>query len=470
MFKLIRFLKGYWFKTVSGPFFKLIEAVFELITPLVVAWVIDTAIPKGQQGDYTALITGGAIIVALGVFGLAFSLTAQFFASRASLGFGTNLRRELYAHVNTFSYRELDLFSTPSLITRLTADINQTQQAVAMFIRLVTRAPFIIVGSIVMAMIIDLKLSLIFLAVAVVVGGILFIILTTTMPKYKEVQSKLDTVTLYTRENLSGARVVRAFGAEEREKRTFNAAADSLSRASIRVGALSALLNPLTYAVLNVAIIALLFFGGKQVYYGNLTQGEVIALVNYMMQILNALVVFANLLVIFTKASASAARINEVFDVKSSMTEGKGAVPRENEPAIEFKDVTFYYANSPSPSLNNINLTVTKGASIGVLGGTGSGKSTLVSLIPRLYDVTEGEVRVFGVNVKEYSGAQIGSIISMAPQKAVLFSGTVRDNMLWGKADATDEEIQNALTVSQSVEFVNAFPEKLDKQILQGKR
>lgn len=468
MLKLIKFLKGYWFKTVSGPFFKLIEAVFELITPLVVAWVIDTAIPKGQQGDYTALITGGAIIVALGVFGLAFSLTAQFFASRASLGFGTNLRRELYAHVNTFSYRELDLFSTPSLITRLTADINQTQQAVAMFIRLVTRAPFIIVGSIVMAMIIDLKLSLIFLAVAVVVGGILFIILTTTMPKYKEVQSKLDTVTLYTRENLSGARVVRAFGAEEREKRTFNAAADSLSRASIRVGALSALLNPLTYAVLNVAIIALLFFGGKQVYYGNLTQGEVIALVNYMMQILNALVVFANLLVIFTKASASAARINEVFDVKSSMTEGKGAVPRENEPAIEFKDVTFYYANSPSPSLNNINLTVTKGASIGVLGGTGSGKSTLVSLIPRLYDVTEGEVRVFGVNVKEYSGAQIGSIISMAPQKAVLFSGTVRDNMLWGKADATDEEIQNALTVSQSAEFVNAFPEKLDKQILQG--
>ena len=468
MLKLIRFLKGYWFKTVSGPFFKLIEAVFELITPLVVAWVIDTAIPEGQQGDYTALITGGAIIIALGVFGLAFSLTAQFFASRASLGFGTNLRRELYAHVNTFSYRELDLFSTPSLITRLTADINQTQQAVAMFIRLVTRAPFIIVGSIVMAMIIDLKLSLIFLAVAVVVGAILFIILTTTMPKYKEVQSKLDTVTLYTRENLSGARVVRAFGAEEREKRTFNAAADSLSRASIRVGALSALLNPLTYAVLNVAIIALLFFGGKQVYYGNLTQGEVIALVNYMMQILNALVVFANLLVIFTKASASAARINEVFDVKSSMTEGKGAVPRENEPAIEFKDVTFYYANSPSPSLSNINLTVKKGASIGVLGGTGSGKSTLVSLIPRLYDVTEGEVRVFGVNVKEYSGAQIGSIISMAPQKAVLFSGTVRDNMLWGKADATDEEIQNALTVSQSAEFVNAFPEKLDKQILQG--
>ena len=468
MLKLIRFLKGYWFKTVSGPFFKLIEAVFELITPLVVAWVIDTAIPEGQQGDYTALITGGAIIVALGVFGLAFSLTAQFFASRASLGFGTNLRRELYAHVNTFSYRELDLFSTPSLITRLTADINQTQQAVAMFIRLVTRAPFIIVGSIVMAMIIDLKLSLIFLAVAVVVGAILFIILTTTMPKYKEVQSKLDTVTLYTRENLSGARVVRAFGAEEREKRTFNAAADSLSRASIRVGALSALLNPLTYAVLNVAIIALLFFGGKQVYYGNLTQGEVIALVNYMMQILNALVVFANLLVIFTKASPSAARINEVFDVKSSMTEGKGAVPRENEPAIEFKDVTFYYANSPSPSLSNINLTVKKGASIGVLGGTGSGKSTLVSLIPRLYDVTEGEVRVFGVNVKEYSGAQIGSIISMAPQKAVLFSGTVRDNMLWGKADATDEEIQNALTVSQSAEFVNAFPEKLDKQILQG--
>ncbi len=468
MLKLVRFLKGYWFKTISGPFFKLTEAVFELITPLVVAWVIDSAIPAGQAGDFSGLITGGIIILALGVFGLIFALTAQFFASRASLGFGTNLRRELYAHVNSFSYAELDRFSTPSLITRLTADINQTQQAVAMFIRLVTRAPFIAVGAVVMAMLIDVKLSLIFIAAAALVGAALLIILTSTMPKYKNVQEKLDDVTQLTRENLSGARVVRAFGAEEREKSGFYKAADRLSSASIRAGALSALLNPLTYAVLNLGIIAILYFGGKQVYYGNLTQGQIIALVNYMMQILNALVVFANLLIVFTKASASAARINEVFDVQTSMAEGTGAMPDNGAPAIELKDVSFTYYSSPSPSLSDINLTVPAGASVGVLGGTGSGKTTLVSLITRLYDVTEGSVNIFGRNVKEYSGAQLRSFFGIAPQKAVLFAGTVRENIKWGKEDATDDEIARALEISQSAEFVNSFKDGLDAVIAQG--
>ena len=468
MLKLVRFLKGYWFKTISGPFFKLTEAVFELITPLVVAWVIDSAIPAGQAGDFSSLITGGIIILALGVFGLIFALTAQFFASRASLGFGTNLRRELYAHVNSFSYAELDRFSTPSLITRLTADINQTQQAVAMFIRLVTRAPFIAVGAVVMAMLIDVKLSLIFIAAAALVGAALLIILTSTMPKYKNVQEKLDDVTQLTRENLSGARVVRAFGAEEREKSGFYKAADRLSSASIRAGALSALLNPLTYAVLNLGIIAILYFGGKQVYYGNLTQGQIIALVNYMMQILNALVVFANLLIVFTKASASAARINEVFDVQTSMAEGTGAMPDNGAPAIELKDVSFTYYSSPSPSLSDINLTVPAGASVGVLGGTGSGKTTLVSLITRLYDVTEGSVNIFGRNVKEYSGAQLRSFFGIAPQKAVLFAGTVRENIKWGKEDATDDEIARALEISQSAEFVNSFKDGLDAVIAQG--
>ncbi|HCH74443.1 MAG TPA: ATP-binding protein [Clostridiales bacterium] len=468
MLKLIKFLKGYWFKTISGPLFKLIEAVFELITPLVVAWVIDFAVPWGQAGDISALIKGVLIILALGVFGLGFALIAQFFASRASLGFGTNLRRELYKHINTFSYAELDKFSTTSLITRLTADINQTQQAVAMFIRLVLRAPFIVVGAIVMAMLIDVKLSLIFVAAALVIGGALFVIMATTMPKYKGVQARLDEVTLLTEENLSGTRVVRAFGAEEREKAAFDGAAEKLSSASIRVGAVSALLNPLTYAVLNLAVIAILYFGGKTVYMGSLTQGEVIALVNYMTQILNAMVVFANLLITFTKASASAARINEVLAVNTSMQEGKGAQADFNAPAIELKNVSLTYAGSPAPSLSNVTLTVPRGASVGVLGGTGSGKSTLVSLMTRLYDATEGKVKVFGNDVKDYTNAELSALFGVAPQKAVLFYGTVRENVQWGKENATDEEIYAALDVSQSREFVDGLEGGLDFKVAQG--
>lgn len=468
MTKLLKYLKGYWSKTIIGPFFKLVEAVFELIVPVIVAWIIDTAIPRGQNGDYSGLIYGGLIILALGVFGLGFALTAQFFASRASMGFGTNLRRDLYAHINTFTYAELDKFSTTSLITRMTSDVNQTQQAVLMFIRLVLRAPFIAVGAIVMAMIIDVKLSLIFIAAALVIAGLLALILALTMPKYKSVQAKLDDVTRLTKENLSGARVIRAFDAEEREKAGFDKASEKLSSASIKVGALSALLNPLTYAVLNIAIIAILYFGGKTVYYGNLSQGEIIALVNYMTQILNALIVFANLLVTFTKASASAARINEVFAVTSSMQEGEGAAPDMNAPAIELTDVSFTYASSPSPSLENVNVTVQRGQSVGILGGTGSGKTTLVSLMTRLYDATQGKVKVFGEDVKNYTNAQLYSLFGVAPQKAVLFEGTVRENMQWGKADATDEEIDEALQISQSAEFVYAKKDGLDEYIAQG--
>lgn len=467
MLKLIRFLKGYRLKTVFGPLFKLIEAVFELITPLVVAWVIDTAIPMGQGGDYSGLVTGGLIILGLGVFGLAFSLTAQFFASRASLGFGTNLRRELYKHVNTFSYAELDKFSTTSLITRLTSDVNAAQQAVAMFIRLVLRAPFIVVGAIVMAMIIDVKMSVIFVAAAVVIGICLYIIMSISMPKYKGVQAKLDTVSGLTKENLVGARVVRAFGAEEREKARFNAASETLAGASIRVGALSALLNPLTYATLNLAVIAVLYFGGIKVDTGALTQGEIIALVNYMTQILNAMVVFANLLVIFTKASASAARINEVFDTKPSIEEGKGATPDYDAPAVELKNVTFSYTERGNPALENANLTLNKGESLGILGGTGSGKTTLINLITGLYRVKTGEVRVFGNDIKDYTFEELYSFFGVAPQKCVLFSGTVRDNMKWGNEAATDEEINLAIERAQAKEFVDAKKEGLDFVIAQ---
>ena len=454
MFKLTRFLKGYRLKTVFGPFFKLIEAVFELITPLVVAWVIDTAIPMGQTGDYSGLIYGGLIILGLGVLGLAFALTAQFFASRASLGFGTNLRKELYEHINTFSYAELDKFSTTSLITRLTTDVNQAQQAVAMFIRLILRAPFITVGAIVMAMIVNLKLSLIFVISALIIGAALWLITSLSMPKYKEVQERLDDVSRLTRENLAGARVVRAFGAEEREKKNFDTASEKLSSSSIKVGAISAVLNPLTYAVLNLAVIAILYFGGKTVYYGDLTQGKIIALVNYMTQILNAMVVFANLLITFTKASASAARINEVFAVTTSMKEGAGATPDFNQPAVKMENVSFRYASSSVDSLEHITLTALKGQSVGVLGGTGSGKTTLVSLISRLYDATEGYVSIFGNDVKYYNNAELRKIFGVVPQKAVLFNGTVRENMLWGDQNASDEDVLSALETAQAKDFV----------------
>ena len=454
MFKLTRFLKGYRLKTVFGPFFKLIEAVFELITPLVVAWVIDTAIPMGQAGDCSGLIYGGLIILGLGVLGLAFALTAQFFASRASLGFGTNLRKELYEHINTFSYAELDKFSTTSLITRLTTDVNQAQQAVAMFIRLILRAPFITVGAIVMAMIVNLKLSLIFVISALIIGAALWLITSLSMPKYKEVQGRLDDVSRLTRENLAGARVVRAFGAEEREKKNFDTASEKLSSSSIKVGAISAVLNPITYAVLNLAVIAILYFGGKTVYYGDLTQGKIIALVNYMTQILNAMVVFANLLITFTKASASAARINEVFAVTTSMKEGAGATPDFNQPAVKMENVSFRYASSSVDSLEHITLTALKGQSVGVLGGTGSGKTTLVSLISRLYDATEGYVSIFGNDVKDYNNAELRKIFGVVPQKAVLFNGTVRENMLWGDQNASDEDILSALETAQAKDFV----------------
>lgn len=467
MLKLTPYLKGYWSKTILGPLFKLVEALFELFTPIVVAWIIDNAIPMGQNGDFGGLINGGVIILALGILGLGFALTAQFFASRASLGFGTNLRRDLYAHINTFSYAELDKFSTISLITRLTSDVNQAQQAVAMFIRLVLRAPFIVVGAIIMAMLINVKLSLIFIGASALIGIALFLILTGTMPKYKKVQERLDDVSRLTRENLSGARVVRAFDAEEREKAGFAAASESLSASSIKAGALSAILNPLTYAVLNLAVIAILYFGGKTVYYGNLTQGEIIALINYMTQILNAMVVFANLLVTFTKASASASRINEVLAVKPSMTEGAGAEFNENEPAIRLDDVTFRYEGNVSPSLEHVTLSVNKGDSVGILGGTGCGKTTLISLMTRLYDATDGKVSVFGNDIKDYTNAQLYGLFGVAPQKAVLFSGTVRENMQWGKPDATDEEIEKALVVSQSKEFVDNLKGRLDFVVAQ---
>lgn len=467
MFRLVKYLRGYMVKTVLGPLLKLTEAIFELFTPIVVAWIIDTAIPMGKAGDFSGLVYGGLIILALGVFGLGFALTAQYFASRASMGFGTNVRRALFHKVNSLSAADIDRFGSSSLITRLTTDVVRSEQAVAMFIRLVTRAPFIAVGATVMAMFIDVKTAVIFLAAGLMVAVLLSAIMTSTLPRYKRVQSGLDRITELTNESLAGARVIRAFGAEERVKENFGKASDDLCSASVRAGAMSMLLNPLVYAVVNLAIVAILYFGGKRVYYGALSQGQIIALVNYLMQILNALVVLANLIVTFTKASASAARINEVLDSGVSLTEGKGAQPDFAAPAVELCGVSFAYAPDAPDALSDINLTVKSGMRVGILGGTGSGKSTLINLIPRLYDVKTGEVSVFGRDVRDYTDDELRALVAAVPQRPMLFSGTVRDNMRWGKEDATDEEITAALRDAQA-DFALTGKDGLNGEIAEG--
>ena len=460
MFKLIRFLKGYYLPSAVAPVFKFMEALFELIIPTVVARIIDVGI-AGEDTGY--IYRMGALMIGLGITGFLCSTVCQYLAARSSLCYGTNLRRALYAHINTFSYAELDRFGPASLVTRLSNDINQTQMAVAMFIRLVMRAPFITIGSIVMAMMIDLRLSLVFLGGGVVIAVILFAVMRSSVPYYIKAQKGLDKITRLTQENLSGARVVKAFAKEKEEENDFNEAADDLARINIRVGRIAGLLNPLTYAVVNLSVALIIWLGGKRVYYGGLTQGEIIALVNYLNQILLALVVIANLIVIFTKASASAARINEIFDVTSSMKEGEGAQPVEGAPALEFRNVSFKYGTDVGYSLENISFTLEAGQTLGIIGGTGSGKSTLVNLIPRYYDA-EGDILIDGAPVAEYTFAQLMDKIALVAQTAHLFSGTIRDNLRFGKPDADEEEMRAALRVAQA-DFVFASDEGLDRVV-----
>ncbi|MDR0425883.1 MAG: ABC transporter ATP-binding protein/permease [Clostridiales bacterium] len=455
MKNLLRYLKGYWGKTVLGPLFKLTEAVFELIVPLAVAYIIDTAIPEARGGVYRPLIFGGVLIFILGAAGLGFSLTAQFFASRASAGFGTNVRNALYRHINTLSAVELDRFSAPTLVTRLLNDTAQTQNAVAMFIRLVTRVPFIVVGSVVMAFIIHPLLALIFVGAGLITGAVPFVLMRFTQPGYREVQQGLDNIGAKTRETLAGVRVIRAFGREADEQAGFAAASKTLAQKSIRVGGISALLNPFAYALVNLSIIAILYFGGVEVSLGNLTQGQVIALINYLTSIMHTLLVFANLAIVFSKASASAARINEVFETRSSMEPGKGAAPLIGSPAVECRDVCFAYPGGAKNTLENLSFTVMPGQTLGILGGTGSGKSTVLNLILRRYDAGGGEIRLFGRPVSAYTEAELRALIGCAPQKAELFAGTVRENLLWGNAAAAEADVELALKVSQSAEFVS---------------
>lgn len=467
MFSLARFLKEYKKQVILGPVFKLTEAVFELIVPLVMAQIIDVGI---KNRDTAYVLKMGGVMLLLGAVGLCCALTCQYFASIASQGFGTTVRNALFRHINTLSHAEIDRFGTPSLITRLTNDVNQLQFAVAMLIRLVVRAPFLAVGALVMAMLLDFKLSVTILVATPVIVLVLYLVMHQSIPFYRTIQKKLDKISLISRENLEGNRVIRAFSKQEDEKSRFDIASEDCAQTAIRVGKIAALLNPVTYVIINFAIIAIIWFGGMRVQSGAMTQGQIIAFVNYMTQILLALIVVANLVVTFTKASASAARVNEVFETAPSVTETNTnhITPNAGAPKIEFRGVSFTYGNAEESALTDVSVKIMPGETVGIIGGTGSGKSTFVNLIPRFYDVLSGEVLVDGVNVKEYSFSQLRGQFGIVPQQAVLFAGTIAQNMRWGGQGASDEDIARALRIAQAADFVDRLPEKYDYMLAQG--
>lgn len=465
MLKLARYLKYYKLQVTIGPVFKLLEAVFELIVPLIMANIIDIGV---RNGDTNYIAKQGVLLVILGVTGLLSALICQYSASFASQGVGTILRRDLFHHINTLSHKEIDKIGTPSLITRMTSDINQIQLAVAMLIRLVIRAPFLVVGAMIMASTVSLKLSVIFSGAAVLIGLTLYIIMSKSVPFFKTIQKRLDRISLISRENLRGNRVIRAFARQDEEEEKFSKAAQELTDASISAGRISVLLSPLTCIITNIAIALIIWFGGMNVNIGELSQGDIIALVNYMTQIMLAMVVVADLVVIFTRASASAQRINEIFETKTSVTEEKAEKnpTAENDNAIEFRNVSFSYGEGEA--LKNVTFSIKKGETLGIIGGTGSGKSTFVNLIPRFYDATKGQVLVNGIDVKKYEIETLREKIGVVAQKTVLFKGSLRKNMQWGKEKATDEEIIKALKIAQSWDFVEKLPGKLDFDVAQG--
>ena len=466
MFRLRRFLKNYKLQLTIGPLCKLIEAIFELFIPLITADIIDTGV---KNSDVGYVLRQGGFMILLGALGLGFALVCQKSASIASQGFGTEVRNAMFKHINTFSHAELDKIGTPSLITRMTNDINQLQLAVAMLIRLVIRAPFLVIGAIIMSMCIDMKISLIFLASSPLIALVLFLIMYKSVPFFKKIQKKLDTVSLISRENLSGNRVIRAFSKQDTEQSRLEQQNNELEETAVAVGRISALLNPLTYVIAQGAIIAIVWFGARFVFDGHLLQGQIIALVNYMTQILLTMIVVSNLVVIFTKASASATRVNEVFDTVPSVREKTSDEIKTDEkaPAVEFENVSFGYADN-AYALKNISFTLQKGETVGIIGGTGSGKSTLVNLVPRFYDTSEGNVFVDGVNVKDYSFKQLRHTMGIVPQSAMLFAGTVKSNMLWGNKNADKNDIDRALKIAQAYEFVYANPEGLERAVTAG--
>ena len=463
MHKLMRYIKGYEKQALLAPLFKMLEACFELFVPLVIASIIDTGI---KNGDATFIWTRCGLLVLLAAVGLASSLTAQWFSATAALGFGTALRKDLYRHIDTLSYSELDGIGTPTLVTRMTSDINQVQNGVNLTLRLLLRSPFIVLGALIMAFSISPKLTLLFVLVTVVISLIIWGIMRLTVPIYHEAQNGMDRVTLLTRENYVGARVVRAFARQADELAAFVETNDHLKKIQISAGRISALMNPLTYLVVNLGVIALLLRGGSEVNNGTLTQGEIIALINYMSQILVNLLRLADLVVSVTRALASGMRVNEILNTHSTMTDpGTAELAADAENAVCFDNVTFTYRGAAAPSLTDISFTARTGETIGIIGGTGSGKSTLIDLICRFYDADNGGVTLFNHDVKQYSFAQLRGLVGIVPQQAVLFTGTIRDNMQWAAPGATDEEIWQALEIAQAAEFVRGKPGMLDAPV-----
>lgn len=467
MKRLLGYLKEHLCVTILAPLFKMLEASFELFVPLVVASMIDVGIGHHDIGYLWKM---GGLLILLGIIGFSFSITAQYFAARSAVYTGKSMRSDLFAYMNRFSYQEIDQVGTSTLINRMSNDINQVQNGVNMFLRLFLRSPFVVFGAMFMAFTVDHKAAISFVftitALAVVVGLILWI----TMPMYKKVQKQVDEVLKNTRENLLGIRVIRAFNRQRSEEENFRSQSGQLYNKQIHVGKISALLNPLTYVIINFGIIAILWSGGKQVDLGYLTQGQIIALINYMSQILVELVKLANLLIILSRALASLDRVDQIFALEPSMKEtGKIDIEEKKDtPILEFKDTSFVYHGARKETIHPFDFEVKEGETIGVIGGTGSGKSTLVSLIARLYDVTSGRILYRGVDEKELKPEFIRGKIGFVPQKASLFEGSLRDNMKWGKEDATDEEIYQALDIAQAREFVDQKEQGLELRIEQN--
>lgn len=469
MRKLLKYLDDYKKESIIGPLFKLLEACFELAVPLIMANMIDIGI---RNQDTAYILKMGSILILFAVLGLTCSLTAQFFAAKASVGFGTALRHDMFRHIQSLSYAEIDRAGSSTLVTRITSDINQVQSGVNLVLRLFLRSPFIVVGAMIMAFTISVKLALIFVVAVPLLSLVIYGIMVISIPLYRQVQKWLDRILLSTRENLEGIRVIRAFGMQHKEREEFKEENTKFLAAQMLVGKISALLNPATYIIVNVATIAIVWFGGRETYAGGITQGEVIALVNYMTQILIALVALSNLIVSFTKAMACANRVNEVFALQPSVQDGAGVSDDGKkdvtEDSVAFHQMSFAYPESKVYAVTGIDFAVKRGEMIGIIGGTGSGKSTLVQMIPRFYDTSEGSIFINGEDVKNYRMEDLRKKIGMVPQKAVLFRGTIRDNMKVGNENANDEMIMEAIQTAQALEVVEGKPKGLDTMINEG--
>ena len=466
--RLLPYMKGYWKECILGPIFKLLEAIFELIEPLVTAKMIDVGIANRDTGYIWKM--GGAMFL-LAACGLIFALICQYYASKCAYGFGTALRRALYRHVNTLSHSAVDRIGTASLITRITSDSNTVQSGLNMMIRLATRCPFLIIGAAIMAMRIDLKLSIIFLIAIPIIGVLLYSVTCWTIPRYGENQGKLDNIARHTRENLDGVRVIRAFSRQDEEIESYRNDCDVFAKRSIAVGRVGAILNPASFFIMNMGIVAVLWFGGIRVDTGHLTQGELTAFVNYMTQIALSMVRMAELLISFNKAAASAKRISDVLAEEPEITDGeKPLTVQEQAPVLAFDHVTFAYPDGGEAAIHDISFSLRAGETLGIIGGTGSGKSTIANLIPRFYDTTEGTVRIYGEDVRSYTLDSLRQIIGVVPQKASLVSGTIAENLRWGDAAADDAELEHACKIAQAWEFVSQTSRGLETKVTQGGR